>query len=181
MINITQLLKEAINGNKESEKKLQSIGQGLYLMVFKPTQSIYEYRKNGKKHIIKAGTTVLKPGKFESSSTNLYKRTSSYNKVWKYESNDQPAFLENVEVYLMCDTSYTVNQYTGLLEQNYLNIVKDVIKTSKHEKSASSEWMLCLEEVTESKINEIYQTLQEEILYDSLNESRSKRYNLTKK
>ena len=178
MINITQLLKEAINGNKESEKKLQSIGQGLYLMVFKPTQSIYEYRKNGKKHIIKAGTTVLKPGKCEGG---IYKRTSDYNAVWKYESNDQPAFFDNVQIYLICDVTKTTNHYVRSLEHNYISIVKDVIKTSKHEKSAGSEWMLSLEEVTDNKINEIYQTLQEEILYDSLNESRSKRYNLTKK
>ena len=176
MNNITQLLKDAIEGNKESKKQLQSIEQGLYLMVFEPTQSIYEQRKSGK-HTIEAGTTVIKPGKFESG---LFSRTGSYNKVWLYENNDQPAFLDNVQVYLMCDVTETTGHYVRSLEHNYLSIVKDVIKTSKHEKSASSEWMLSLEEVTNDKISEIYNTLQDEIKYDSMSPSRSKRYNLKK-
>jgi len=176
MINITQTLKDAINGNKEAKKELQSVKQGLYLMVFQPNHELYELRK-GRKHTIQAGTTVIKPGKFEDG---LFNRTSSYNKVWLYESNDQPAFLENVQIYLMADVSETTNHYVRVLENNYISIVKDVIKTFKHEKSASSEWMLSLEEVTIDKINKIYETLQEEIQYDSLSKSRSTRYNLKK-
>ena len=57
----TEDLKKAIiEGDKNSILKIKKIKKGIYIHVFRPTQDIYEYRKNGN-HIIKSGAIVIKP------------------------------------------------------------------------------------------------------------------------
>ena len=180
MKDITKIIKLAFEGNKESIKYLQSIEKGLYIMVFKPSEAIYEIRKNpNKPHIIEGNTIVIKPGKFENGFFSRIRGGNGYNEVWKYKSNHEKAFLDNVKVYMMCDLTNSINKYVRVAEINFITIVKEILKVVKQEKSAS-EWLLSTEDVSEKDIIKIHKVLEEDIKHDCLSESKSKRFGLNK-
>ena len=175
MINVTDIAKRALEGDKEATNYLKSIKMGLYLKVFNPTERLWEQRKkDGPLHIMDANSVVIKPGKFEG---NLYNRIKAYNDSWFTDQNEK-AYLDNVTIYLLQDLTSTSKMYARYIEHIYINIVDKLVITKKHEKAASSEWRLCPNGILETDINNIHNELIDEIMYDSNKISRREMYNL---
>lgn len=175
MENVTQIFIDGINGDKEAQKRLKEIKQGVYLKVFRPHEELWERRRvGGEKHYMEAGSVVIKPGKFEG---NLWGRCAQYDKSWFYSSSDKKAYQDNVTIYLMADLTGT-GDYAKMVENNYISIVEDHLDVVKHEKGGSSEWRLAIGEVTEELIIRIHKELMSEIAWDCKCPSRAKRYNL---
>lgn len=135
---LTDDLKKAIiEDNKEAIKSLNEIKKGIYLHVFQPSKDVYEIRKS-RNHIMKTGTTILKPGKF---TNGLYGRFKGYSKCWKYQTTNELCFLHEVKSYLLVDLSEFENDYVARVEAGLISIIHYVVgKTEKYEKGSKSEY-----------------------------------------
>lgn len=157
-----ELKKAIIEENRDAILSLKNINKGIYIHVFKPSQDVYETRKNGN-HIIKSGTTVIKPGKFVSG---LYGRARGYTKCWKYESNNDLCFLQEVKSYLLVDLSAFKNDYVARIEAGLTSAIQHTIgETFSYEKGSHSEYRILKEgnQITEEIIKKLSEVIHLQI------------------
>lgn len=137
---ITQEIKAALlNNDEEAIKYLRQIKKGIYLHIYKPSEIIYEQRAK-KEHIINADLTVIKPGKF---TKGLLSRCKGYHDSWKYKSNDELCFLNEVNTYLLIDLSNYTNEYVARIEGGLMGLISFVFNDLKrYEKGSKSEYRI---------------------------------------
>ena len=159
------LRKAIIEGDKNSILKLKRIKKGIYIHVFRPTQDVYENRKNGN-HIIKSGAIVIKPGKF---SNGLFERASGYTKCWKYISTDDLCFFNEVKSYLLVDLSMYKNDYVARIEAGLTSVIKHVIgDVFRYEKGSRSEYSILNSntQITDESIKKLSELICSQIEHD---------------
>jgi hypothetical protein len=173
---LTQELKKAIiDNNKESTATLKKVKKGIYLHVYTPSYNIYERRRNGI-HTIKDGDTVIRPGKFTGT---LYGRWISYYTCWKYTSNNEPCFFNEVKSYLIVDLSTYTNNYVARVEAALMSIVNQLFDNpNRYEKGSKSEYRLVNKgvAVSDDKILQFTSIINSQIENDMALEINNKLY-----
>ncbi|MEY4142537.1 MAG: hypothetical protein RL110_1909 [Bacteroidota bacterium] len=119
------------NNEKKTWVKMNTdISKGIYLILFKPQNSIYEVRnlskKPTKKHVINKNEIVLKPGKFMGGLKNRIFGSLGYAKYWKDEGQDEDVlkrtesdcFKNSTTIYLIANLSdyEKENEWVELVE-----------------------------------------------------------------
>jgi hypothetical protein len=174
MFNITDIIAEAIKGDKAAKNALKGIRKGLYMIVFNPSVNIQENRSKGRVHAINAGETVLKPGVFNGG---ILERMKSYTKSWYVSNTGEMCFLNVVQIYLLADLTENGN-YAKSIEQDVISIA-ELVYSYPSIQEKGSEYRLVSEGVNASPLS-VKEGVDEIIANDKKSALKIKMYNLKK-
>ena len=168
-MNITKYIRAAADSDQSAISYLKSIKKGIYFIVFKPSEELHNSLVGKHHQIIEKDIITLKPGKF---ANNLYYRlfggSKSYNGVW-VNPDGEKGWAQNVEVFLIADTSHTTNDFEEKIEISMKALAKMRFENSKLI-NKSKEFRVLEESdeysIVEQKIKNIYREISDEIKHE---------------